>query len=52
MAGLFAVVEANGGVHSESAYRLSNLVGAGVATLGLLAAHALRRSEQSDRCRA
>ncbi|MDB4990420.1 MAG: Major Facilitator Superfamily transporter [Myxococcaceae bacterium] len=48
MAGLFAVVEAHGGVHDENAYRLSNLVGAGVAALGLWAAYGLRRSELSD----
>jgi DHA2 family methylenomycin A resistance protein-like MFS transporter len=48
MAGLFAIVEANGGVHDPKAYRMSNLVGAAVAALGLWAAHALFRSEHCD----
>ena len=46
MAGLFAVVEASGGVHDEDAYRASNAVGAGVAALGLLAAYALAKGER------
>ena len=49
MAGLFAVVEANGGVHDASAYRLSNLVATGVAALGLVSAYGLRRSERAER---
>jgi DHA2 family multidrug resistance protein-like MFS transporter len=48
MAGLMAVVEAHGGVHSENAYRTSNLVGTAVAGLGLIAAYGLRRSERSE----
>jgi hypothetical protein len=48
MAGLFAVVEANGGVHDPRAYRLSNLAGGAVAALGLWAAYALLRTERDD----
>ena len=46
MAGMFAVVEATGGVHSAHAYRMSTLVGTAVAATGLAAAYALRRIEQ------
>jgi MFS family permease len=46
MAGLFAVVEANGGVADPRAYRLSNLAGGAVAGVGLWAAWALRRHER------
>jgi len=48
MASLFAVVEANGGVNDPNAYRVSNLAGGAVASLGLWAAHALLRSESGD----
>jgi DHA2 family methylenomycin A resistance protein-like MFS transporter len=48
MAGLFAVVEANGGIHDPRAYRASNLAGGAVATLGLWAAYALLRTERGD----
>jgi MFS family permease len=47
MAGLFAVVEANGGVHSSHAYRVSALAGTAVAVAGLGAAFALFRREQA-----
>jgi len=48
MAGLFAVVEANGGVGDPQAYRLSNLASTAVAGVGLWAAHSLRRHERDD----
>lgn len=48
MAGLFAIVEASGGVHDPRAYRLSNLAGGLVAALGVWAAYALRRCERND----
>jgi DHA2 family methylenomycin A resistance protein-like MFS transporter len=47
MAGMFALVELTGGVHLASAYRWSNLGGALVASLGLVAAHALRRNDRA-----
>lgn len=48
MAGLFAVVEATGGVHSAHAYRMSTLVGTAVSVLGLLSAYALRRQARRE----
>ncbi|MET0342528.1 MAG: MFS transporter [Polyangiales bacterium] len=47
MAGLFAVVEATGGVHEPRAYRISALVGTAVAVLGVVAAYGLRRSARA-----
>jgi DHA2 family methylenomycin A resistance protein-like MFS transporter len=51
MAGLFAVVEANGGVQSAHAYRVSFAVATVVVGVGLWAALALRQIERSQRSR-
>jgi MFS transporter, DHA2 family, methylenomycin A resistance protein len=51
MAGLFAVVEAHGGVRSAHAYRVSAAAGTGVALLGLAAALALHRRERASGAR-
>jgi len=48
MAGMFAVVEAAGGVHSAGAYRVSTLLGTAVAAVGLATAYALRRIERHE----
>ena len=51
MAGLFAVVEAHGGVHSSHAYRVSSLWGTAVAIVGLGSAYALHRRERGSLAR-
>lgn len=49
MAGLFAVVEANGGVHSPHAYRVSFAVATLIVAIGLWAALALRKIERANK---
>jgi MFS transporter, DHA2 family, methylenomycin A resistance protein len=49
MAGMFAVVEASGGVHSAHAYQVSALAGTAVSLLGVCAAYALRKGEPYQR---